>query len=488
MNATQSQSPAQRLMQESREDYEQYVLAALNTNETLWGQMLPFLCVTPDGKRRVNDFEHPLHYSLFLALKEYRQLMKEGKQPFSPATDIGMTSFLQMLTMEVTPVIVEEQIDEALAIWRGINTHITEADALAIVSSTWQEWLQSKKAQHTAKHITRTDGTDAKLQLELLARTQQSIAGATEEHGFETLDGLLDNPEAVAVERFPMAPRTWGILNESLGGGFGKGEHTLVIAPSGGGKTVFACQVAIEMAYSGKNVLYISTEEGMGRLAPRWISCISYNTKTKIMYSSIRGKPNFAAYLPDHYMKFIRTVSDQIKQHLLFKDWTGGLQDGAKTRKYNVEDISTEVERAMARLGAIGEKLDIVILDWLGATLRAGVTDTGALRLIYSNAATLMKEIAIKYDIATISLAQASPDASKKVKIDNTCIAECRSLHNEAHAAIGISHLANAADEGGSARNSYKELQCFNVFKSRGGTPQTFWMKENFDYQRFDSP
>jgi hypothetical protein len=68
-----SKSPAYRLMQEDRETYEQYVLAALNYNEKLWGQVCPYLCVDARTGRNINDFEYSMHYGLYLALKMHRQ-------------------------------------------------------------------------------------------------------------------------------------------------------------------------------------------------------------------------------------------------------------------------------------------------------------------------------------------------------------------------------------------------------------------------------
>jgi hypothetical protein len=57
-----------------------------------------------------------------------------------------------------------------------------------------------------------------------------------------------------------------------------------------------------------------------------------------------------------------------------------------------------------------------------------------------------------------------------------------------AHVAIGISHLAAKGGDDGSTQSAYEENQCFNVFKTRGGRPMSFWMRENFDFMRFDKP
>lgn len=484
-----SKSPAYRLMQEDRETYEQYVLAALNYNEKLWGQMCPYLCVDARTGRNINDFEYSMHYGLYLALKMHRQLMSEGKQEFTTASEAGINACLYMLALEPRPVVVEEQLDEYMQLWRDIMQHATSADALAVVTPTWQVWLQNKKAQHLAKHLAITDGEQSKTHIETLARVQQNIAAATNEQTFETFFTLQESSNLQEVERFPMSPRTWGVFNESLGGGFGRKEHALGVAPSGGGKTVMACQIAGEMAYAGRNVLFVSTEEPFDRIAPRFISCLSFNSNpdTSIPYRLVKGKPNFESYLTGKRLAMFKEIRKKLGPRLIYANWTGHIANEAVARKYDITDLNAEVERAIKHFEARGERLDIVILDWLGAALGDGSTDQSSLTIIYNKAASRMKDISIEYDVAAISFAQASNDAAKKAKIDQTSIANSKSLHHEAHVAFGISHLAAAADEGGGTRQSFKEQQCFNVFKSRGGVPQSFWMRENFDFMRFDS-
>jgi hypothetical protein len=98
-----------------------------------------------------------------------------------------------------------------------------------------------------------------------------------------------------------------------------------------------------------------------------------------------------------------------------------------------------------------------------------------------------MKDLAINNNIATISMAQAQAAAANKLHLDNDCIAECKSLHNEATVAIGISAVkAKDSTEADGSSSTYAQNQCFYCFKSRKSEAQAFMMRRNFGYQRFD--
>ena len=481
---------ANRIQQSDPETYEQYILIALDRDPELWQQMSPLLCKDTSSPYNpdVNDFDSVMHYGLYLALRDWKNKVLDAGLPLEPINEGGMLASLYSQALKPRPVVVEDKLDTYAQLWRTLSMVISTTDAISTVKNTWKTWLIGKKAQRKVLHINRTDGQDATEQLHALTQETQAINAAGTDTGFDTILDIINSPASKPVERFPLSPHTWSALNESTGGGFGRGEHALIIAPSGGGKTVIACQIAAEMAYAGKNVLFVSTEEPLERVLPRFVSAMSYNSMTKIPYAQVKGKPAFNEYLPPKQLDLAMSVATRLHAHILYKDWTGGKGMEKQARSYNIEDLDLEVENAKRVFESRGEKLDMVILDWLGATLRKGVSDSHMLRTIYYTAATRMKDIAVHYDVATISLAQATAESVKKVRIDNTCVAECHALHDQATVAIGISHLADGGTNEGEKKATFRELQCFNVFKSRSGIPMVFWMKENFDYMRFDAP
>lgn len=482
---TQTAGLAEKIMQEDPEAYEQYLLVALNHDQELWTRVSAHLCIDASSKYKpnINDFSSVVHYGLYLALKQWREKMATGGCDFQPANDGAIGTTLYIMSQEPRAVLHEDQMFEYVDLWNTIMAKIDKDDALATVRNTWRNWLTNKKAEQIARNSLRGNNT-----AELLLGFQQqanAIQAEAEHNDFDTIEAILNAPDVKPVERFPMSPATWSLLNESLGGGFGRGEHTLIVAPTGGGKTVIACQIAAEMAYADRNVLFVSTEETLERVLPRFASLLSYHDRVKIPYQTVKYKPNFKDYLPPAQLEAVLANLRRVTSHMLYSNWTGNASNGS-TRSYTIDELDGEVERAIKRFAREGKRLDMVILDWLGATLGELANGKLELREVYQMAATRMKDIAVKYDIATISLAQTSADGAKKVLINQDCIAENKSLHREAHAAIGISHIANKAGSTGDVQTTYQEEQCMNVFKSRGGVPKSFWIRENFDFMRFD--
>ncbi len=484
-------SPAQRLMQEHPEAYEQYMLIAFDGAEDFYKQVLPFLCVDNSSiyKPAVNNFESSMHYGLFLAIKEWHAKLEEGRQAFTRINDAGLMTSLWILAHSPRPVVTEENIGHYMDTWHRLKETITLVDAVATVDSTWKDWLSSQKAKHFAKIMLRLDGQDAAARTKAHDQELSDIQAAGLDDDFDTLDSIMEEDDDEA-EHIPLNPSTWAQLNESLGGGFRRGEHHMFVVPSGGGKTVMACQIVTEMAYSHKNVLFVSTEETLSALWPRMLSSMSCHTSTRIPYQRVKGRPKFRTYLPDKLIELADEVMSQTKRHMLFADWTGKREKkkNRTPKRYNIDMIDSEIKKASEKFAKQGEKLDIVILDWLGATLQDGVP-ANEMRYVYAAAAKKMTEVARAYDVATISMVQATGKGSDKAKLDHNDIAECHSLHHLAVACIGISHLKQSdTGEGSAASDAFKELQCVNVSKSRFGKPMTFWMRENFDFMRFDLP
>lgn len=474
------------------EKYEQYVLVAINKNYKLWDTISGVLCYDTNKRSYINEFTDTYHYIIFRSMLLWRNETKVDKDSFTPMSSLNLSVAILLLSKKEPELVDTDRIEEIKKLWNDINSSITEKEAVSLISDDWALWLSSLRALSAVRNIVRTDGLAADQVLTDLIRQRQELTEASNDDGFDTIEEVADKKPEVPIERFSLSPTTWSTLNHALGGGFGRGEHTLIISPSGGGKTVMACQIAAELSYSDRNVLFVSTEEPLSKLLPRFVTMMSFlrpNPEERIPYDQIRYKSNFKDYLPEDKYKVAREICSQLNKHFLFKDWTGTKSENrvwAKLKQYKIEDLDIDVKKAIEYFASKNQTLDMVIFDWLGATLSQNVSDSSQLRLIYNNAAAFMKDLAVKYNVATISLAQTSADAAKKTYIDNTCMAESKNLHLLAHAALGISHIANNNVKDGEVGSSFKERQCFNLFKSRGGQAQTFWMKENFGYQRYD--
>ena len=479
-------SVAELILQRDPELFEKYLLVALNNDADLWRDASRNLCVDFIGgkERSVNDFCNTAYYSLYKAMQFHQKRLTDAKEKFHPIPQMEMLSALAILAQDpINPVVAPERIAETYQLWSDIIQEVDAATAKATIKNSWKEWLAKKKIQRQMRNVVVMDGEGYKDALEAMRKISTDIESSDDD--LFTFDEVLQQ-ETEEIERMPLSEKPFKKLNEVLGGGFGRTEHTLFIAPSGAGKTVIACQLAVDLALQGRGVLLITTEQAPQELIPRMISCASkypgVAREDAILFAKIKdhySPKTLKDVLPANQYKFAKDFCNTIATNIVFAHW--------KTSR-TVIDIQTDLVRANKKMEKSGRTIDVVILDWIGKALAEDTIDQGKLRLLYQNAATAMKDLAISHNIATISLAQATADSVGKMQIDNSCIAECHSLHNEATVAIGISAMkAKDSAEAEHSSETYAEHQCFYCFKSRKSTAQRFLMRRNFKFQRFDS-
>lgn len=483
-----SESTAEIILQRNPELFERYLLIALNSNSRIWHEASRHLCIDRRSghERFINDFDSTLHYILYRAIVFNRQRMSEGGGRFRAVPDMEMLNALLVLSQDpVHPVIAPEKIAEVHAAWLDIRKSVDKDLAVSTVTAVWKTWLTNKKAKQHLKTVVVLDGEGFEDAVSAMKQVSAEI-NSTEDDVISFEDVL--NLEEVEIERMPLSDNPFKKLNEVLGGGFGRTEHTLFVAPSGAGKTVIACQLATDLTLSGYTVLLITTEQSPQELMPRMLSCASYYPGTtreqRIPFAKVKDCLNKNALqdvLTRSQWEFAVNFFKTIGPRMQFSHWTTSKSVAAIQDRLDI--INRNLEESNKK------KIDVVILDWIGKALAEDTTDQGKLRLLYQSAATAMKDLAVNNNIATISLAQAKADAVGKAHIDNSCIAECHSLHNEATVAIGISAMKakDTTDSGGSS-DSYAENQCFYCFKARKSSAQQFMMRRNFAFQRFDKP
>ena len=473
---------AEMLLQLEPELFEQYMLVALNEDDRLWYAASQTLCLDKKYNRHVNDFSNVAHYAIYRAIKLGREKLTEAGETFHSIPDGEIWVGLSMLSMDaINPIIAPEKVVDVYTQWITIKSKIKPVFAVATVKDIWRSWLGTRQTARILNRVKNMDGEGMEEALTAIRQVQSDLDGT--EDRIVSISDMFEE-EQPEVERFRLSDNPFKQLNEVLGGGFGRTEHSLFIAPSGGGKTVIACQLAVDLAMNGYRVLLISTEQAAHELMPRFISCASGSPnivkKARIPFKLIKDGCNRQTFTTV-FSNEQRTVANQIIKQLdkkLFVDhWKGGK---------SVHNIQSSLDRVNRELGEDG-KIDVVILDWIGRVLAEETTDNGKLRLLYQSAATAMKDLAINNNIATISMAQAQAAAANKLHLDNDCIAECKSLHNEATVAIGISAVkAKDSTEADGSSSTYAQNQCFYCFKSRKSEAQAFMMRRNFGYQRFD--
>lgn len=463
-----------QLMESDPELYEQYLIAALDKDEELWTAISRLLCWDHTRGFFVNEFDSPLHYAIYMAIRGWRQLQSEcGMSVFAPMTEVGILLQLQFLSQQANPIIDEENIENAKQIYLAIQESISREEAITMVSSTWRTWLNKKKMMAKLTDIRRSGGADLDKQIEELVQTRDLIrsTGQNDDTCAEFGDGIDMGDKF--VERIPLGQR-FNLLNGCLGGGLGKTEHIMFVAPTGAGKTVLACQLAADAASSGKQVVLITTEQHSRELEPRIISAYGTNGGVLIPFDLIKDGGDYKKILSENQYNSYLGVRNMLRGKLHFENWLGS---GLSVTD-NLESI---VKKRIQQYGTI----DVLILDWIGGALVAGISDPGIKRQMYLDAAYTMKVIAERYNIACVSMAQATADAVGVARVTEKYLAESKTMHREAVAGFGISAVRVSGTEEEAA--SYSDEQHIFCFKSRKAVGRFFKIKRNFGFQRFEN-
>lgn len=273
----------------------------------------------------------------------------------------------------------------------------------------------------------------------------------------------------------------WAHLNEALGGGFARGDATLLVSHTGGGKTVAACQLAGHFAIHHQACgIYISTEQRGAMILPRLVSCFG-----RVPYNRMSGDRALALDRLDPAMRaqamdVLRKLYDV---NFYFHWWT----PGDPVRQGFLGAVADYVNTLCAQ-----KRIDYIILDWLGGRLTHG-TDGEEERERMQLAADMIAALADEYGIVSVTTAQGSQAAQNKPQVGSAHIAECKTVHRYYENLVGISNLADNPtqdelnDPGYARRNRYKEIQYFNVEKCRYGPGGLVRVNRRFEYQKFES-
>lgn len=129
-------------------------------------------------------------------------------------------------------------------------------------------------------------------------------------------------------------------LDRDLGGGIGVGELAVLLAPPSRGKTSLLCAAGVAAARAGRHVLHISFEIPEEMVTRRWDQAI-----TNLTPSGLDEHPELIVSA--------RAMLQEAGGSLRCKDWSG------------VNVTANDVESLVRRRRALGEKIELVILDYL---------------------------------------------------------------------------------------------------------------------------
>lgn len=275
------------------------------------------------------------------------------------------------------------------------------------------------------------------------------------------------------LQKLNYLPTGISFLDEVLGGGLGKGESCLAVIPSGGGKTVLACQLAGQQLIMGKRVVIISTEQAINEFVSRIFSSVA-----SIPFDLVKRKNKIIInQLPEEYRGAAKFAMDIFSQNNLhFFNWNGTGKTIPRDLESTIESINKTHDNPV----------DIVIFDWLGGGLDYTEYRHDP-RHILNSSASKFTEIAGRCKFAGFLTTQTDSAGTDKEKyITSKNIAEAKGLHRLMTVAFGISAITKPEKDRTPGEDIFEEIQYFNCFKSRNNIAKYFNIKRNFGYMRFE--
>lgn len=211
----------------------------------------------------------------------------------------------------------------------------------------------------------------------------------------------------------PREPTGVTFLDVLMNGGPRKGELYGFLAPSGGGKTTLANQIAINYAMSGKHVMVFTYEQPPDAeyMIPIY-ACAAQADRNK--FERIVNFNGDMSFLDEKERERFERMGKIIGENLHYRDMTAGSRYGADEIKALVEQEQQEAK----------VKVDAIIVDWFWPMvtrsydrLELGRGKKKEVRGYAQDQIDRLKVICVELGVWGWLTHQLKPDAAKKNKI-----------------------------------------------------------------------
>ena len=162
------------------------------------------------------------------------------------------------------------------------------------------------------------------------------------------------------VESGNKIPTGSKVLDAMLDGGYENDVITTIYGPAGSGKTVLCLLCAINVARSGKKVVYVDSEGGFSLERLKQIASHISQDYKKILDKIIFLKPTSFAEQKKSFEKLKDIVNDKIG--LIIVDTIAMLYRLELGKNENIQDVNRELGRQISYLTEIARKKNIPIL------------------------------------------------------------------------------------------------------------------------------
>ena len=444
--------------------FEMMVLSAVLRDRQFRNQAFRVLCLDMKGKV-APDFTTDIDNAIYAALQSYFTCVGEKAPPISEA--FAEVLFNQMAAQ--AKILAFSDVPNAMERLRFVLGQDI-GSSLPTVTKGFSYWLKKQRTQRIIQARTGMQNWDPSVLMEELHQNTGAVTQLDQQDSFFEFGHGLDN-QLLDIERIPITSLV--DLTKALGGGFGKSEASLFIAPQSSGKTILATQVHADLSCYGQTGVLISTEQPHEQLEPRVIS-----NKCRILFERIKDgvKPDFLSAEENQRIAEFRA---KVKGKMFWEDWNK--VDHSRSIAGDLRDV---IHR---RQDQLGKPLDYFILDWIGGALgKLSVGDMDKLRLIYQLTADTICQICAEENMYALAFAQAVMATSvNQMRIDASKLAECKSMGNNFTNVVGITLLyKDGVAPGDEDAAIYDPRQYFYVSKGRKSVGGKMPFLRAYEYQK----
>jgi len=427
------------------------------------------LCMNEERTRTIVELEDGLNNALYLVLRQARMALG-GRVPPS---DIRVLMRFAGLVLNGADLCGVGPQDKARLLDHMIRLQGSSRDMLPLTVKGFSWWLKKKRLTAVINRegsVERWNPSELTRQINAVGH---SVAAGTNKTRFKMSEGFVD--KSTKPKRLLLGiPK----MDAVMGGGCPYGASMLAVSVQGGGKSVWAEQVASGLLMNnGPDVrgLFISTEEDVDEFWARVVS-----NKMNIDYSMLKDGVDLQEFTEVRQREAL-DLAQVFDRQLSFVKW-----EASGNGLTFMERLKAIIQDHLREHG----RLDFLVFDWLGAALSEQIEkDASNIRVIYDLAAQNLCQLARDMDFFCCYFAQAGiVQAEGKKKIRANHVAECKSLGAKAQIVLGISGLKTPDKSTDDGSDAFETRQYMFFDKLRKAKGKLLAVDREFHYMRFHFP
>lgn len=258
-------------------------------------------------------------------------------------------------------------------------------------------------------------------------------------------------------------------LDSIMGGGLFRGEHTLLIAPSGTGKTTVCINFLYHNIFHNKHCLFLTHEMTSHAIAEKIRQRMLYKTYAEFI-EMVRDKSEETKFL-------LEKVENKLKKYLTYIPYNkaGGMY---------VEDVVDIIRQKNIELfNKEGKYYDLIVDDYPGKLISSNMKQYKEIRHSIRYVYEQFHQLALEFNSHAISPVQTNRDAYKKNKNRSSKEGELLGAEDISEAFSIITDASNAITVNRSEEAQDKELLTFYVDKTRSSVSRKSLLVKT-DYTR----